>query len=58
MQEEYDALMSNGTWTLVPPHPGANIVSGKWIFFHKYNPDGLLSPVIKHVGSCVASLNN
>jgi histone deacetylase 1/2 len=29
MQEEYDALMHNNTWSLVPPPPGANIVSGK-----------------------------
>jgi hypothetical protein len=32
MQEEYDALMHNNTWSLVPPPPGANIVSSKWIF--------------------------
>ena len=33
MQDEYAALLHNGTWTLVLPPPGANIVSGKWIFF-------------------------
>lgn len=43
MQDEYDALMTNGTWTLVPPPLGANIVSGKWIFRHKYNSDGSLA---------------
>jgi hypothetical protein len=43
MQEEYDALTLNKTWTLVPSPPGANIVSGKWIFHHKYNSDGSLS---------------
>jgi hypothetical protein len=43
MQEEYDALTLNKTWTLVPSPPGANIVSGKWIFRHKYNSDGSLS---------------
>jgi hypothetical protein len=43
MQEEYDALMANHTWTLVPHPPGANIVSGKWIFHHKYNSDGSLA---------------
>jgi histone deacetylase 1/2 len=43
MQEEYDALTPNKTWTLVPSPPGANIVSGKWIFRHKYNSDGSLS---------------
>jgi hypothetical protein len=43
MQEEYDALTLNQTWTLVPPPPGANIVSGKWVFRHKYNSDGSLA---------------
>jgi hypothetical protein len=43
MQEEFDALTLNHTWELVPPPPGANIVSGKWVFRHKYNPDGSLS---------------
>ena len=43
MQEEFDALTLNKTWVLVPPPSGANIVSGKWIFRHKYNADGSLS---------------
>ena len=43
MQEEFDALTLNKTWRLVPAPPGTNIVSGKWIFCHKYNPDGSLS---------------
>lgn len=42
MQEEYDALMSNGTWTLVPRPAGANVITGKWIFKNKLNPDGTL----------------
>jgi hypothetical protein len=43
MQEEYDALVSNGTWTLVPTPPGANIISGKWIFHHKFHSNGSLT---------------
>ena len=43
MQEEFDALTLNKTWVLVPPPSGENIVSGKWIFRHKYNADGSLS---------------
>jgi hypothetical protein len=43
MQDEYDALATNKTWTLVPPLPGANIVSGKWIFRHKFHFDGSLA---------------
>jgi histone deacetylase 1/2 len=42
MQEEYRALMENRTWTLVPRPPGANVVSGKWLFRHKLNGDGTL----------------
>ena len=42
MQEEYDALLSNNTWDLVPRPPGTNIVTGKWIFRHKFNVDGSL----------------
>jgi hypothetical protein len=42
MQDEYRALMSNRTWELVPRPPGANIVSGKWLFRHKFRADGTL----------------
>ena len=43
MEEEYAALKSNGTWDLVPRPPGANVVTSKWIFTHKFNADGTLS---------------
>jgi hypothetical protein len=42
MQEEYDTLLSNNTWDLVPCPPNTNIVTGKWIFGHKFNADGSL----------------
>jgi hypothetical protein len=42
MEEEYAALMSNGTWDLVPLPRGANVVTGKWIFKHKFKADGTL----------------
>jgi hypothetical protein len=32
MQEEYDALINNGTWQLVPPVSGRSPVECKWIF--------------------------
>lgn len=42
MQDEYRALRANRTWTLVPRPVGANIISGKWLFRHKYKADGTL----------------
>jgi hypothetical protein len=34
--------MSNRTWELVPRPPGANIVTGKWLFRHKLKADDTL----------------
>ena len=42
MQEEFDALLMNRTWDLVPRPSHCNIVSGKWVFKHKLHPDGSL----------------
>jgi hypothetical protein len=40
MQEEYDALIKNGTWQLAPPQPGSNVVNCKWVFKVKRHADG------------------
>ncbi|KAK2373433.1 putative mitochondrial protein [Trifolium repens] len=37
---EFNALMSNGTWTLVPPQKHTNVVDCKWLFRIKRNSDG------------------
>lgn len=42
MQYEYLALLANDTWTLVPHPPLANIVTGKWVYKHKFHPDDSL----------------
>jgi hypothetical protein len=43
MRDDFSALLQNDTWQLVPRPPGANIVSGKWVFHQKFNSDGSLS---------------
>ena len=42
MEAEHNALLVNKTWDLVPRPPRANVVTGKWIFKHKYHADGTL----------------
>jgi hypothetical protein len=43
MADEYKALVDNGTWRLVPRPPRANIITGKWVFKHKFHADGSLA---------------
>jgi hypothetical protein len=40
MEEQYRALLSNGTWDLVPWPRGYNVITGKWVFTHKSLSDG------------------
>jgi hypothetical protein len=40
MEDEYEALMRNGTWELVAQPRGSNVVTGKWVFMHKLRADG------------------
>jgi hypothetical protein len=40
MQDEYDALIKNKTWHLVPPSQGKNIIDCKWVFKIKRKSDG------------------
>jgi hypothetical protein len=39
MIDEYNALMRNKTWTLVPPASGHNVINCKWVFNLKYKAD-------------------
>ena len=40
MQSEFDALIRNNTWDLVPRPCDANIIRCMWIFRHKKYSDG------------------
>ncbi|GJU32871.1 ribonuclease H-like domain-containing protein [Tanacetum coccineum] len=43
MYDEYNALVKNSTWMLVPKLPNTNVVRSMWLFRHKYHADGSLS---------------
>ena len=40
MDDEYNALIQNKTWDLVPRPPDANVIRSMWIFCHKEKSDG------------------
>ncbi|GJS96815.1 ribonuclease H-like domain-containing protein [Tanacetum coccineum] len=43
MYDEYNALVKNGTWILVPRPSDVNLVLSMWLFKHKFHADGTLS---------------
>ncbi|GJT02562.1 ribonuclease H-like domain-containing protein [Tanacetum coccineum] len=43
MLDEYNALITNRTWVLVPRPANVNVVRSMWLFKHKFNADGSLS---------------
>ncbi|PKI60394.1 hypothetical protein CRG98_019219, partial [Punica granatum] len=42
MEEEYQALLQNNTWNLVPPSPTQNVVGCKWVYRIKQKADGTI----------------
>jgi histone deacetylase 1/2 len=40
METEFSALQANGTWNLVPPVSGINLIDSKWVFKVKLHADG------------------
>ncbi|GKA16459.1 ribonuclease H-like domain-containing protein [Tanacetum coccineum] len=43
MYDEYNALVKNGTWLLIPRPAGVNMVHSMSLFKHKFHADGTLS---------------
>ena len=50
--DEFAALIQNGTWELVPPEPTQNLVGNKWVFRIKRNPDGSVERLKARLISC------
>lgn len=42
MDEEYQALLDNRTWHLVPPLPRCNLIDCRWVFKLKHRADGTI----------------
>jgi histone deacetylase 1/2 len=42
MENEYQALMKNKTWHLVPRPQGKNIIGCKWVYKVKHRADGTI----------------
>jgi hypothetical protein len=49
MQEEYNALLQNKTWHLVPPSPDKNLIACKWVYRIKKNADGTVERYKGHL---------
>lgn len=57
MLVEYNAFIKNRTWDLVPRPTCTNVISGKWLYSHKFRSDGSLDRY-RPVGWLVALINN
>ena len=40
MQEEYDSIMRNDVWEVVPRPMGKSVVTSRWLYKTKYAADG------------------
>ena len=51
MSAEFNALLSNGTWDLIPKQPHFNIIGNKWIFRIKRNINGSIARYKAHLAA-------
>ncbi|GJT13592.1 ribonuclease H-like domain-containing protein [Tanacetum coccineum] len=49
LYDEYNALVKNGTWIIVPRPSCVNVVRFIWLFKHKFHADGTLSRYNTHL---------
>ncbi|XP_035540011.1 uncharacterized mitochondrial protein AtMg00820-like [Juglans regia] len=42
MASEFEALLRNKTWSLVPPHPSQNLLGSKWVLKTKRLANGII----------------
>lgn len=42
MSQEYQALLKNQTWSLVPPNPNVNVLGCRWVYKNKLHADGTI----------------
>lgn len=42
MAKEYQAIIQNRTWILVPPNPSINVLCCRWVYQTKLHVDGSL----------------
>lgn len=49
MSDEFNALLANGNWSLVPHHPKQNVIGCKWVFRIKRHTDGSVARYKAHL---------
>jgi hypothetical protein len=49
MCDEFKALRSNHTWSLVPFHPSINVIGSKWVYWIKHHVDGSIEHYKAHL---------
>ena len=55
MMEEYNSIMKNGAWRVVPRPEGKSVVTSKWLYKIKHAVDGIIE---KHKAHFVARVGS